>query len=491
LNDNKLDVIIIGAGPAGCSAGYQLTKQNKSILIIEKLKLTGGLSRTIQRNGANYDIGPHRFFTKSERVSNLWKEIKNEKLIEVKRLTRIMYENKLFSYPLQPINALFGLGLLKSSQAILSFLKSQANQILYYRNAVSFEDWIVDQFGYFLYSTFFKTYTEKIWGIKCKNISPEWANQRIKNLNLIKAIINSFTKNKSEKVKTLIGQFLYPDDGAGSMYNSMCDYIVDKGNGVQYKKEVIKIYHNSNYSITGIDVLNENNQIESLSAENYISSMPITEFILRMEPPPHENILSAARSLLYRTHISVNFLVEGNPFPDNWIYVHNPDVCLGRVANYNNFSSKMSKNKNLSPLTFEYFTFRGDEIESLQDKKIIELALCEGRKIGLLNDKSPKDAFVVRNYNAYCVIKRGYEKHCSVLRTFLNKFTNFQTIGRAGMFKYNNQDHSIMTGLLAADNILGTQNNIWNVNVDAEYHESGTAPDLCEEDHVISLKPNN
>ncbi len=482
LQNDRWDAVIIGAGPAGSAAGQALASAGKRVCILEQLDRAGGLSRTIDRQGARYDIGPHRFFTKADRVFNLWKNAGRGELIEVERLTRILYHNHLLHYPLQPMNALMGLGVGRSIHAMASYATACARQMCNSRTAESFEDWVVDQFGRVLYESFFKTYTEKVWGISCTDISASWASQRIKGLNLPKAVLNALGGGRLSSIKTLVDRFLYCRHGAGSAYEMMCSQVVNQGGNFRPREEVIKVRHDGLGTVEAV-VTRRDGHLQEYRADHVISTMPITELIRRLDPPAPAHILDAVRQLRYRTHISVNLLVPGNPFPDNWIYVHSPEVRMGRVANYRNFSTAMCPDDHHTPLTFEYFTFDGDEVSLRDDQQLIDLALKEGRQVGLLDKHTPADAFVVRSPHAYCVIQRGYEAPVNRLKTFINSFSNLSSVGRAGMFKYNNQDHSIMTGLLAADNLLGENFDVWSVNIDAEYHESGTAPDLCEEDH--------
>lgn len=479
--NDRWDAVIIGAGPAGSAAGQALASAGKRVCILEQLDRPGGLSRTIARQGARYDIGPHRFFTKADRVLDLWKNAGQGELVEVERLTRIHYRNHLLHYPLQPINALLGLGVGRSIHAMASYATARAHRLCTTGTAESFEDWVVDQFGRVLYESFFKTYTEKVWGISCQDISASWASQRIKGLNLPKAVLNAIAGGRLSGIKTLVDRFLYCRHGAGSAYEMMCSQVVNQGGNFRPGEEVIKIRHDGLGTVEGV-ITRRDDHLREYRADHVISTMPITELIRRLDPAPPADVLDAVRQLRYRTHISVNLLVKGNPFPDNWIYVHSPEVRMGRVANYRNFSPAMCPDDHYTPLTFEYFTFDGDEVSLLDDRQLVDLALQEGRQVGLLDEYPPADAFVVRSPHAYCVIQRGYETPANLLKTHINSFRNLSTIGRAGMFKYNNQDHSIMTGLLAADNILGRRCDVWAVNIDAEYHESGTAPDLCVED---------
>jgi len=481
-DENTLwDTIVVGAGPAGSAAAHALAAAGKKVCVLEQLDRAGGLARTLERHGARYDIGPHRFFTKAERVLNLWKEAGRGELVEVERLTRILYRNRLLHYPLQPVNAILGLGVARSLAAVASYTAALGRRAYRTREPVSFEEWVTDQFGSVLYESFFRTYTEKVWGISCREIAATWASQRIKGLNLPRAVLNALTAGRFSNIKTLVDHFLYCRHGAGTPYEAMCARLAAAGGEFHPREEAIRICHNGQGTVEGV-VTRTNARTREYRTRHLVSTMPITELVCRLHPAPPPDILDAARQLRYRTHISVNLLVEGNPFPDNWIYVHSPEVRVGRVANYRNFSQAMCPDDKLTPLTFEYFTFEGDDTASLDNSQLTDLAVTEGRKIGLLDGRPPTDAFVVRNPNAYCVIQRGHEAPVQRLKEFLAGFANLITVGRAGMFKYNNQDHSIMTGLLAADTILGNRKDVWSVNNDAEYHESGTAPDLCAED---------
>lgn len=489
-NDN---VMIIGAGPAGCAAAYTLAQRGLRVQMFERLAQPGGLSRTIERNRARYDIGPHRFFTKAPRVLELWRSVGAEMLREVPRLTRILYGKKLLHYPLQPMNALLGMGVWKSMQAVLSYAQVRLVRLMKPRTAVTFEEWIVDQFGAVLYEAFFKTYTEKVWGIPCHEIGAEWASQRIKGLNLTRAVINALTGGKRATVKTLVDRFIYPQYGAGTMYERMLEHVLAAGGSVAFDTEVVALHHDGTH-IRSIRTQTTDGKTDEHAVGQVVSSMPLTDLVLCLTPAPPPEVIAAARGLLYRTHLAVELLVKGSPFPDNWIYVHTPTVHMGRVANYRNFSPLMCPDDDHSPLTIEYFTFDGDPIETLSDTALIDLAIKESERVGLLAPRVVQDAFVVRNRQAYCVIQRGYQEKCRIIQAYLERFRNLHPVGRAGMFKYNNQDHSIMTALLAADNITGAGfRSPWNVNIDAEYHESGTAPDVCVEDredvrHMLANK---
>jgi len=470
-NMKSKEVTIVGAGPAGLGAALELQKNNiKDILIIDMNSRPGGLSRTEVFEDNRFDIGPHRFFTKNKEINKLWHEILGNDFKPVKRFTRIYYNNRYFNYPLKPFNALKNLGLLESSHAIISYILSQIK--INNNEIVSFEDWVGKHFGEKLYKTFFKTYTEKVWGIDCKNIGADWAAQRIKGLNLYKAILDALNPIKNNKsVKTLVEEFDYPIYGAGMMYEGMSDKIYKQGGEFLLNTTVKKVNMKDN-KIISIFVNNNEKEFE-IPIETLFSSIPLTKFIESMKPEAYENVLAATKELFFRDHITVNLVIDNNKlFKDQWIYVHSREVKMGRLANYNNFSPYMPANKNTTVVSVEYFVFKNDDIWNMSDKDIIELAKEELNYMNLVSRKLVKNGFVVRETESYPTYFIGFEKYYSIINNFVSNISNLQCIGRGGMYKYNNQDHSLYTGLLAAKNYCGAGYNIWNVNIDAEYHEN-------------------
>ena len=479
----KQNTVIIGGGPAGCTAALTLVKSGYDCHILDKHDVPGGLSRSIKRNGATFDVGPHRLLTKSKTILNIWQSTLDDDLIEVDRLTRILYQGKLVNYPLSALNALLGLGPLTSCQAFMSYGLRRMKRTISPRIPASFEDWVSDNFGTVLYKAFFKHYTEKVWGIPCAEISADWASQRIKGLTLFEAVYNAMTNHKRSRVRTLADHFLYPRRGAGYLYERMIDQI--NGKGVKYVP---------NATVTGITrgpgewvvtYRSDTGAHSSIECAHVLSSIPLTDVINILSPSPPSEVRSAAAALRFRDHYCVNLLVNGNEniFPDNWIYVHMPELTMGRIANYTNFCSLLSDDYSLFPITVEVFSFRGDEFSNLTDSERIDKAITELRHVGLLNSaRQIEDAFVVFSPAAYPVIQIGYRRQVDVIRAYLKTLEGFQTMGRGGLFQYDNQDHSSMTGILAARNVMGSDYDIWSVNTAAEYHESGTAPNLCAED---------
>ncbi|MFH1114676.1 MAG: FAD-dependent oxidoreductase [Pseudomonadota bacterium] len=475
-----VDTIIIGAGPAGSAAGLTLTDAGRECLILDKQDVAGGLARTIRRSDACFDVGPHRFFTKSDEVLGTWQRTLDHDLISVDRLTRILYRGRFFRYPLAPANALLNLGIFNSIHAFSSYFLRRARLLAAPRDPASFEDWVSDNFGRVLYEAFFKHYTEKVWGIPCHEISPDWASQRIKGLNLIEAAVSALRGNSKSRAKTLTDRFLYPRCGSGMMYEKMIESTVSKGGHYRPGTTVKSIRRKGADWIVTCGT--QDGCRQEVFCGNVVSSMPLSELLCMLSPAPPRDAVDAALSLKYRNHYCVNLLVNGekNPFSDQWIYVHSPDMQAGRIANYANFSHELQQSANLFPLTVEFFSSTGDAVDVLGDSQRIEMAVSELKKIGLLKSNHRiEDAFVVFSEKAYPVLAHGYEKAIPVIKSYLSTLKGLQTIGRTGLFQYNNQDHSIMTGILAARNILGGDYDVWSVNVDAEYHESAPVQDIC------------
>lgn len=471
---NLQKLLIIGAGPAGLGCAYELAVRNRSkkikIIIIDKNKEIGGLSRTVHYKGFYFDIGPHRFYTKNKEILSLWKKTLEKEFIEIKRLTRILYKNKLFFYPIKIKEVLFKLGILESFQIILSFFS--AKLFLKKLKPKTFEEWIIKNFGKKLYQIFFKTYTEKVWGIPCSQINHEWAAQRIKNLNFTEVIKTAIFNKKTKKAKSLIDKFYYPVYGAGRMYDKIASLIKKNGVDVNLENNVVKINHKNN-RIISVEYKNKNHLIKVIKTDFLFSSMPLTHFIFSLNPKPEKKIIEAAKKLFYRDHITVNLIVKNeNIFPDNWIYVHSPEVKMARITNYRNFSSRMLK-KGFSSLSIEYFAFKGDKIWQMNDNQLINLAINEMIQTKLLIKKEVIDGFVIRETDSYPFYYLNYKKYFNILKDYVDQFNNLYLIGRGGMYKYNNMDHSLYSGILAARNYLSAKKkyNLWYINQDAEYLE--------------------
>jgi len=417
--------------------------------------------------GFHFDMGGHRFFTKSEEVKKVWREVLQADFLHRPRLSRIYYKNKFFYYPLKPFNALAGLGIIESMLIGLSYIKWQLSP---YRQEETFEQWVTNRFGRRLFLTFFKTYTEKVWGIPCSELKAEWAAQRIKDLSLKTALLNMFFTPK-KTIKTLIEEFDYPRLGPGMMWEAVKTRVEGQGGVVQLGSEAVKFYRNGN----GIEkiVIARNGHQEMLQADHVISSMPLTEFVKRLDPPAPPKVLAAVGKITYRDFLTVCLIVnKPELFPDNWIYVHDPEVKVGRIQNFKNWSPDMVPDSSKTSLGLEYFCTEGDSVWNMRDEDLIELGKQEMNHIGLANYADIEDGCVFRVPKSYPIYDSDYREHLAVIREFVETLPNFQTVGRNGLHRYNNQDHAMLTGMLAVRNfMLGEHNDLWSVNTDQEYHE--------------------
>ncbi|BAZ09046.1 amine oxidase [Calothrix sp. NIES-4071] len=469
----KYPVVIIGAGPAGLTAAYQLMKQNIKSIVLEQSDKVGGISRTETYKGYRFDIGGHRFFTKVNEVKELWYEVMGDEFIKVPRMSRIYYKGKFFNYPLTLFNTLQNIGIINSALILLSYFKAKL-QAKTRRNweAENFEEWVTDRFGRRLYETFFKTYTEKVWGIPCTQIRADWAAQRIQGMSLKRAVINALFG--SQNAKSLIKEFDYPLLGPGMMWERFQEKVESQGSPVLMQTQVTRIERDGN-RIKSITALQADKTIQ-ITGANFISTMPVTTLLHRLNPQPPEHVLAAARSLKYRDFLIVSLIIdEKDLFPDNWIYIHSPEFKVGRIQNFKNWSPAMVPDASKTCLGMEYFCNQGDELWEMSDSKLIELASREAVNLGLVsNINEIEDGTVIRQYKAYPVYDGEYQKHLKVIQAYLEGFENLQTVGRNGMHRYNNQDHSMLTGMLAVKNILGENHDLWNVNTERSYHEEFT-----------------
>ena len=478
------EVCVIGAGPAGLTAAYCLTKSMPSVLVIEKdPHYVGGISRTVNYNGFSFDIGGHRFFSKSKEVVDLWREILPDDFIERPRLSRIYYNGKYYSYPLKAFEALTNLGVFTSAMCMR---RTPGPRRVRSARPRTFHDWVRNQFGEKLFQIFFKTYTEKVWGMSCDEISADWAAQRIKGLDLLVAIINALKRSLKPAggakasdgavVKTLIESFQYPRRGPGMMWEAAARKIVAQGGRVLMGRDMTKLSFDAARMVWTIEVAAADGTIETYTARHVISSAPVRELVEKITPRPIS--LFHARELRYRDFLTVALMVKKpDLFPDNWIYIHDPSVKVGRVQNFGSWSPEMVK-PGMSCLGLEYFCFEGDGLWSSPDADLIALAKQECAKIGLIAESDVTDACVVRQPKAYPVYDDAYREHVATVRRDLEgHYPTLHMIGRNGMHKYNNQDHAMMTAMLTARNILAGERryDVWDVNEDAEYHEAGAS----------------
>jgi protoporphyrinogen oxidase len=464
-------VLVAGGGPAGLTAAYDLVQRGQAPIVFEKDSIVGGHARTSEYKGYRFDMGGHRFFTKIRRVDEIWRALMGEDMLQVPRMSRIYYNKAFFDYPLKIGNVLRGLGLWNSGMIGLSYLWALAFP---YREVNTFEEWVVNRFGRRLFETFFKSYTEKVWGIPCSEIGADWAAQRIQGLSVRAALLHAIVGDRSGKAKTLINSFQYPRLGPGQLWERMADAIDAGGGEVRRERPVRKMLRDGN-TITGFVVGNDDGDSETITGTHYIGSMPISIAIRMMDPAPPEHVLEAAAALTHRDFLTVCVIVEERDlFPDNWIYIHEPEVHMGRLQNFNNWSRYMVPDENHTSLGAEYFTNVGDELWSMRDEDLIDLTRRELQQLGIVKAEQVIDGVVYRRPNAYPVYTGNYKEHLRTIEEFFKSFTNLQMVGRSGLHKYNNQDHSMLTALLAIENLYGAEHDIWAVNSDDEYHEEVT-----------------
>ena len=460
-------MVIIGAGPAGLTAAHELHKAGLRSVILEKDAAVGGLARTVCFKGFRFDIGGHRFFTKVEAVDRLWHEVLGSEFQRRSRLSRIYFKGRYFDYPLRLTNVVRGLGLTTSLRALISYLKAHAKPRLPEANL---EDYVINRFGQVLYETFFKTYTEKVWGMPCHEIGAEWAAQRIRGLSMYRAIMAALLPNRARKIKSLIDSFRYPRLGPGQMWETITAGMNAAGNPVLSNMEVVSIRHAGNRILE--IVAGNGSESRSFPASEVISSMPLRDLIERLDPPAPPEIVKRAGSLRYRDFLTVALIINApSLFRDNWIYIHDPSVKVGRVQNYGNWSPDLVPEPDHSCLGLEYFCSEGDDLWAMDENGLLELARKEAVLLKLCDPRRIIDGTVVRMKKAYPAYDADYQHNLRALRDYLARFSNLHPVGRNGLHKYNNQDHSMFTAMLAVRNIRGEQHDVWSVNADCEYHE--------------------
>lgn len=470
---NSHPVIIVGGGPAGLTAGYELMKHGVKSIVLEKADKVGGISRTETYKGYRFDIGGHRFFTKVGEVQTIWKEILGDDFIQVPRLSRIYYDGKFYDYPLSLFKTLINLGASRSVMILISYLKAKLRKWSHPKfEAETFEEWVIDCFGERLYQIFFKTYTEKVWGIPCSQIRADWAAQRIQNMSLKQAVINAVFG--SQNAKSLIKTFDYPRLGPGMMWERCQELLEAEECPVHLHTEVIRVEREGTRIVKII--AKQGGHTLELTGDHFINSMPISALVHRLNPLPPDEVLAAARGLKYRDFLIVSLIINRDHlFPDNWLYIHSPEFRVGRIQNFKNWSAAMVPEAGKTCLGMEYFCSEGDDLWEMPDSKLIELASQEIAKLDLgVKLEDVQDGCVIRQYKAYPVYDGEYRKHLQVLQDYIQTFENLQTVGRNGMHRYNNQDHSMLSALLAAKNIMGEAHDIWNINVERSYHENFT-----------------
>jgi protoporphyrinogen oxidase len=479
---------IIGAGPAGLTAAYVLAKEGIRATVLEAdPEYVGGIARTARYKGYHFDIGGHRFFSKSKEVEDLWTEILPDDMLVRPRSSRIFYKGKFFAYPLKAIEALLKLGILESTRCVLSYLRARLFPV---KNPRTLEEWVSNQFGHRLFTIFFKTYTEKVWGMSCKEISADWAAQRIKGLSLTTAVLNALLprrppKDRKDLVKTLIDTFRYPRRGPGMMWERCAARIQEMNGDIVMGARAVgcaldRATGRWTIEYEGAEVPGgDGGGRRSLEVDHVISSAPIRQLVAGLAPPMSEASRTAAASLRYRDFLTVVLILkERGVVSDNWIYVHDPGVRVGRVQNFKSWSPEMVPDPEMACYGLEYFCFENDEVWNASDSDLIELGRKELAAIGLAQPEDVVDGCVVRQRKAYPVYDDDYSRNVATIREELDRaYPGLHLVGRNGMHKYNNQDHAMMTAMLTARNIIAGDAiyDVWQVNQDAEYHEAGAA----------------
>jgi protoporphyrinogen oxidase len=459
-------VVVIGAGPAGLTAAHQLVSRGVVPVVLEATDDVGGISRTVVRQGWRFDIGGHRFFTKVPAVEQLWHELlPGDDLMTRPRMSRIFYGGKFYDYPLKPMNALRNLGAVESARSVMSYVKARVAPP---RDTTTFEGWVSSRFGRRLYETFFKTYTEKVWGVPASTLQADWAAQRIKSLSLGAALVSSLRPGRGTDITSLIEEFLYPRLGPGMMWEACRDIVVAGGGTVAMNSPVTAI-HRGNGRAVAVSTAGGPRR----DCDQVISSMPLGHLVTAMMPPAPEPVRRAAMALRHRDFMTVALVVPDDVgFPDNWIYVHSPEVRLGRIQNFGAWSPAMVE-PGSTCLGLEYFVNEGDDLWMMDDDAVVRFAIDELAKTGLCDPADVRHGYVTRVPKAYPVYDATYRGHVETIRAWLEEeVPNVQPVGRNGMHRYNNQDHSMLTAMFAVENILdGAGHDLWSVNVDEDYHE--------------------
>jgi protoporphyrinogen oxidase len=468
-------IIVIGAGPAGLTAAYALMKAGRSGIVLESDSVVGGIARTVERDGYRFDIGGHRFFSKVKQIEELWDEMLGEPMLRRPRMSRIFYGGKFYDYPLRASNALRNMGLLRAASCMMSYGKAR---LLPNRDPKNYQEWVTNKFGAKLFDMFFRSYTEKVWGIPCSQIGADWAAQRIKGLSLAEAVRNAIfgARKNGGVVTTLIDEFKYPRHGPGQLWENVTRTIRARDWEVRMNTRVTgvmrSVQSDGSSRIESVKSVDASGNSSGTAASHVFSSMPLRNLLNGMTPPPPPDVLAAANTLKYRDFLTIVLVIDkADMFPDNWIYVHEPAVRMGRIQNFKNWSPYMVPDQSKTCLGLEYFVNEGDDLWSAPDEKLIQLGYDELTKIGLAFGPLLK-GYVVRMPKAYPVYDTGYQQRLDVIRTWLRTVDNLYCVGRNGQHRYNNQDHSMATALIAAANVTsGDERDPWAVNEDAEYHE--------------------
>jgi protoporphyrinogen oxidase len=460
----KKPTVVLGAGPAGLTAGYLLAKEGLPVIVLESHEKVGGLAMTEERDGYRFDLGGHRFFTKSKEVDDLWHEVLDDEFLLRPRMSRIYWNKRYLDYPLRGPDVIRKLGPVELTRALGSYLAAAVKPK---GNEESLEEWVSNRFGKRLYQLFFKSYTEKVWGVPCTELRAEWAAQRIKGLSFFSAAKAAFFGNRGNKVKSLISEFHYPRFGPGQMWETMTREIRRMGGEVRTQTPVERLIVD-NDRVVGVEAGGE-----TIEAGQVISSLPLRSTVEMTRPLPPPETREAARGLRYRDFLTVALVLDGEDlFPDNWIYIHEPGVRVGRIQNYRSWSPWMVPDQSKACVGLEYFCFEGDDLWTMTDDELVELASRELEQLGLASRSKVERGYAVRVPKAYPMYDVDYETRVAAIREWLEGIQNLQQVGRNGLHRYNNSDHSMLTAMRAVENLVkGTSHDLWAVNAESVYHE--------------------
>ncbi len=465
-NDSTQTTLVLGGGPAGLTAGYLLGQSGRDVVVLEADDQVGGLAKTVERDGYRFDLGGHRFFTKATEVDDLWHEVLGDEFLRRPRMSRIYWNNRYLDYPLRGSDVIKKLGPVELARCMSSYLVAAAKPK---GSEDSLEEWVTNRFGRRLFELFFKSYNEKVWGVPASEIRAEWAAQRIKGLSFFSAARAAFFGNKGNKIKSLISEFNYPRFGPGQMWDAMTDAIRAQGGEVLLDSPVTRL------ELAGGRLVEVEAGGKSYTLpDGVISSLPLREVVRMASPAAPAHVREAAEGLRYRDFLTVALVVDGEDlFPDNWIYIHEPGVRVGRIQNFRSWSPWMVPDPTKACVGMEYFCFAGDDLWSMKDDDLVALAADELEKLRLAPKSKVDHGYAIRVPKAYPIYDADYAARVEVIRGWLDGIENLQQVGRNGLHRYNNSDHSMLTAMRAVENMLdGTEHDIWAVNAESVYHET-------------------
>jgi protoporphyrinogen oxidase len=463
-------VVVAGAGPAGLATAMTLARAGKRVVVVEQSDGVGGLARTIERKGYRFDLGGHRFFTRVAEVRAIWEDLLGAEMLVRRRRSRILFNGRFFDYPTGARSAFAGLGAMESARILASYLAAKLRPI---RPEVTLADWLANRFGRRLFETFFRPYTEKVWGMPCEAIGAQWAAQRIRGLSLRAAVVNSLRRGVGSQ-RTLATEFLYPRLGPGMLWDRMREAIEAAGGEVRLRHRLVAVRHEGG-ALRELEIDGPSGRV-ILPAAHLVSTIPLRDLVAGLSPPAPPDVTAAAAALRYRDFLVVALVLEGrDPFPDNWLYLHDPGIRAGRVQNFRAWSPELVPTPDRACLGFEYFCSAGDALWRNPDPELVAIAGRDLEALGFGGRDRVVEGHVVRVRDAYPVYDEAFAGNLAVIRRGLAPLAGLQVAGRNGMHRYNNMDHSMLTGLLAARNVLGEAHDLWAVNADEAYLEPSSA----------------